>query len=698
MLKKFSNKRRARGRKPESRKGRTLRHESLERREVLTAIHGVVFDDLKHHGTFDAQFDKGMAGIEITLSSVGGGGAVAPQAPPAPLRTTTTDANGAFNFENVDDGTYMVSQNVPAGYSPTTQVTQWVTVPSTAPIVAQPIPDSGNVWFGIASAGNIVAVEKQGNDLMLLGNSSNNHVEIHQTKNSGEFTVEGKEGTLLKVNGSLVPSTTVNNIVGDVGVMLGHGDDWFKFTGADSGGQSYVKGGLTIENDWGSNMNEIHDVKVMADLVVEKVPGVWGYSQLKIVDSIVEGNTVIYNGIPLSNQPHLTTVDFVQPDRDYDFEPSGGDSKTLIENSQLKGGEHEFGEHTLAADFANRHRLGFGALIILNGEGFDIVDIRDTKVGVDTMADTLIHNGDGGSRTTFTSENGLGNVFYGSLGVVNGTNPVGVQVYDTVIFNKTEVQKSTVIHNMDGDSMVVVQDNSVLGSSNTLETMEQGGGGFSMAGQGFNPDGKLIVLNDHGVDEFLMKDSAAPYGLMIDNAISMRSDDRTGGNMDGQSFAWDPVPSDTMHMYGSRTDIIDSEIGTNLKSDGGFYFRGDDKSDVINVTNSWIGGRNGVMIYTYDGDDEIWFYLKGHHVSMISIDTAEGMDHVRLEEVFVTNGTEIDMGSGGLDNLELLKASQFHGNNEFEGGDGRMDRYAKDIDVILENLSLDGFEDLDFGP
>ncbi len=37
--------------------------------------------------------------------------------------------------------------------------------------------------------------------------------------------------------------------------------------------------------------------------------------------------------------------------------------------------------------------------------------------------------------------------------------------------------------------------------------------------------------------------------------------------------------------------------------------REDDKEDVINVTGSWIGGRNGVNIYTYHGDDDVWLFM-----------------------------------------------------------------------------------------
>ncbi len=152
-------------------------------------------------------------------------------------------------------------------------------------------------------SGNVVEVSRPGNDLMLVGNASNNHIEVHQTKNLGEFLITGKSGTMLNQNGSITPSATVNFINGNLIVMLGHGDDTFELTGADGGGLSRVLHDLTIKNDSGSNSNVIEDVSVMRDLSVEKVPGVWGHSQLKIIDSIVEGNTIIHNGMPIPD-PH----------------------------------------------------------------------------------------------------------------------------------------------------------------------------------------------------------------------------------------------------------------------------------------------------------------------------------------------------------------------------------------------------------
>ncbi len=495
--------------------------------------------------------------------------------------------------------------------------------------------------------------------LTLEGDSSNNHVQIAQTKNAFEFRVQGKEGTLLKVNGSLVTEAVVNFINKDITIDLKHGDDWFKFAGQEGGGNSHVGHSLHIINDNGSNMNDIMMVEIMADLTVEKKMGVWSYTELSVTDTIVNGNTLIDNGTSSEYAMMGMTGEMMSMTGDM----KGGDSKTLIVNSQLRGME------------MTEHRMSPAALAITNGEGFDIVDIRDTKVGVNNMGDTRIQNGNGGSRTTFTSENGLGNTLYGNLDIINGDNFIGVNVYDQVIFNKTNVWKSTMINNKDGDTMVVIQDNSILGSYVGLVTMSP---------MGFTEAGKVKIMNDHGIDTFLMKDSEAPYGLVIDHA--------TTRNIPGHGM--DP-PSDAMQYYGSRTDIIDSDIGTNLKSDGGVRIWGDDKDDVINITNSWIGGKNGISIETFDGNDDVFLFLKEHPVSMIWIDVAKGMDHVRLEEVHVTNATMILMGESGQDLLEILKMSNLQGMNSFDGGHGLEDTFLRDLDVMIDSPIITGFEHVD---
>ncbi len=76
---------------------RRLHTESLESRCVLASLAGHVFNDFDTSGAFDNN-DVGLAGVTVELRDSGGN-----------LRTTTTDANGAFLFDGLPKSTYSVS-------------------------------------------------------------------------------------------------------------------------------------------------------------------------------------------------------------------------------------------------------------------------------------------------------------------------------------------------------------------------------------------------------------------------------------------------------------------------------------------------------------------------------------------------------------------------------------------------------------
>jgi PKD repeat protein len=75
------------------------------------AIQGVVFDDLNGNQTRD-EIDPGMTGVSVTLKDDSG----------IELTSATTDANGQYSFNELQLGSYTVSEQVPDGYTATTPV------------------------------------------------------------------------------------------------------------------------------------------------------------------------------------------------------------------------------------------------------------------------------------------------------------------------------------------------------------------------------------------------------------------------------------------------------------------------------------------------------------------------------------------------------------------------------------------------
>ena len=260
--------------------------------------------------------------------------------------------------------------------------------------------------------------------LKLYGDLSNNEVDIQQTVNVGEYFIQGKNGTLLSLNGGGVtfPSITVNGIYGDITSDLKQGDDIFRFLGISTGVDSSVPKDLYIYNDDGSDRNTIDHVLINGDFYVTKVTASTGYSELHIIDSTVIGITDVDN----TGGAGLT----------------GGDTLTTIDNSWLQG-------KTGAAP----------AFELDNGNGKDIIEIQgNSQFGIGPFPPPPnpvidIDNRDGGSRTTFTGASavaGFGTTtVYGDLNIYNGKNLPGT--LDIVTFNGSNVLGDVHVTNYDGN-------------------------------------------------------------------------------------------------------------------------------------------------------------------------------------------------------------------------------------------------------
>lgn len=84
--------------------------ERLERRELLSSdgfLQGTAFIDSNANHAIDSA-DGYLAGATITLYQLGN---------PTPLASTTTDANGAYLFQNLAPGNYHLVETPPAGYA-----------------------------------------------------------------------------------------------------------------------------------------------------------------------------------------------------------------------------------------------------------------------------------------------------------------------------------------------------------------------------------------------------------------------------------------------------------------------------------------------------------------------------------------------------------------------------------------------------
>lgn len=374
-----------------------------------------------------------------------------------------------------------------------------------------------------------------GTALALVGDGSNNEVDINQTLNVGEYTIQGRNGTLLQLNGSFAttPSMTVNGVNGSITVELGSGNDVLRILARPDSQQSSLPGNLAIVNGDGSDINTLDKVLVNGGLSVTKASGTSGYSELNITSSMIVGSTVVSND-----------------------GGQGGDTKTVIDNSWLQGA------------------ASGPAFTLTNGTGADINNIRgNSQFGLGPFAAVnpvvSINNGDGGSQTTFTGASAVAGMstttIYGRLTIVNGTNLPGF--IELVTFQATNVLGPVDLSNGDGN--------------NTTEVLASTLGSHLVLGSDNRPviGGPLSVANDSGYDELRINGSALPWGLVVNNnAANAAANWGSASQISQSSIGTGP--------YGPR--IFN---GPMIAAGVAALIRGDNGRDLFNVEATSIGGR-----------------------------------------------------------------------------------------------------------
>jgi hypothetical protein len=377
--------------------------------------------------------------------------------------------------------------------------------------------------------------------LTLVGDGSNNQVELRQTNNAGEYFISSPDNTLFQINGvgATVPDATVNGINDDIIVDLGDGNDSFSFLGVAPGVQSTTPDDLIIHNSDGSNVNVISDVLVNGDLTVLKSVVSSGYSELRIVNSRVIGDTLV------DNQGNGT-----------------GDTKTVVDNSHLQaGGPGAYG------------------LYLYNPSGEDLFDaLGNSQFGTGSFVGgqpvVYIGNFEGGSRTTFTGANQVAGpgttTVYGRIDIENTDNLPGT--LDIVTFNSVNVLGAVTVQNGDGNTETMTI-NSTIGSDFVPP----------LAGTG----GSYRVYNDAGFDSFEMTDSLVPWGLKINNDRAANGASNWGSS-----------------TQISESTLVTHPPGSALSNpDDAFQFRGDNGADVINILASTLNGQLDARMY--DGNNSL---------------------------------------------------------------------------------------------
>jgi hypothetical protein len=457
--------------------------------------------------------------------------------------------------------------------------------------------------------------------MALAGDVSNNHVQVSSGAGFGEFVITGLDGTLLQLNGAGVtmPQMTVNGINGNIGVDLDGGRNQFDMVGPAAGMTSQLGGSLLITNR-NDNVTVISDTMINGDVHIARAPLSAGYSELRIINSTVIGDTIVNNA----------------------FGGSDGDSYTYISNSKLQAGGATATGLTLS-----------------NGDGKDIIQIEGTsQFGTGIFPPALpvvtITNGDGGSRTTFTGNSTI----YGAVLITNGANLTGT--LDIVTFNQAQTTGSVTIIDSSGDTETSVQ-TSKLGTA-----MTPGGG-------------PLVVRNNAGADSFVMTNSEVQWGVLLDNdnvpgGASMWGsstdirDSKIGTHPNGPVLPAPPAGvNDSLMILGDRGADVVGISGTTIGGDVNLRFLRDGNNSVTLATSKMAG----LAVVTGAGNDSV-VIDQTDIVTSINIVLAAGADSLTVRGTgllpdpllgawFIDGGIGVDTYRGTrlllMQNFEVLLPS-----------------------------------------
>jgi hypothetical protein len=479
-------------------------------------------------------------------------------------------------------------------------------------------------------------------DLKLVGENGNEQIEISMISNADRsYEIKGLNGTQLSLNGGGMTFTSlpVNAIFGDITIELGTGNDTFNFVGSS---ESIIPNDLIINNDDGSNVNILDEVRINGDLLVTKLLGTTGYSELQIRNSTVIGLTVVDN----KGGDGLT----------------GGETFTEIVNSWLQGDS------------------GRGAALDLdNPDEKDIISISgNSQFGVGpfpfpiVQAVVDINNRDGGSRTTFTGASpvaGFGTTtVYGDVRISNALNLPGT--LDMVTFNGANVLGDVDIVNGDGNTRTMVT-NSVLGSH--------------LVADPFSPEigSPLVIQAERGFDETSLTDTEVPWGCKFEYDVGNHGESGFGNKSD----------------FGSKTDLSQSKCGTHPFGPDieplpgvGLAVMGDDGDDVFNMSASEVGET--LRLNLFAGNNEVNI-LNQSVVGALWLQTLGGNDNVLIDDSEIQVAIEATLGSGAdsfyVTNVEPAEwPSTLLGAVRIVGGLG-----VDTTNIPLENLGVNlllGFE------
>ncbi len=485
-------------------------------------------------------------------------------------------------------------------------------------VVASALLGTSRLALGEGSVSASVA----GGVLVVQGDGAANVVFVTEVPpGSGSWVVSGDLTTLI--NGAA--SDTLSGGITSIQVDLGDGDDLSTFSGV-------IAGSLTVSGGGGRNEFLLINSTVGGDVLVDND----GSGETDFEFSLIEGNVSVVNGDGFDEfkMDAAEVVGDVVIDNDDGDPLTGASSVTDGENDSVVGGD----------------------LIVLNGEGFDALDIGDFTV----EGSLLVTNDDGDPLSGLGSSTDVEAEIGGIVWIINKDGFDEVEIEDSVVGGTVTVE------NNDGDA-------AGAGSETKLGPGEFGAGVIVKNRDGFDEVGLSACTVFGNVDIRNYEGNAlgegssvgVDDGTVIEGNFAVRDetgfdevDIEEGSTVTGSVFI-------RVEAGGSGIDIETASIGTSLK------IQGHDGFDAVNLDDTVVGTFADIRLGSGGSDflTESSTATAGVSIgSYLIYEATSGTDTITLDVLTVAGKTTLRPAAG--DDFVTLLNSAFNGGFRAEGGSG----------------------------